>query len=97
VARNAGSSSLSISCPGLRQELLGFERRTSRNGRDTVDHRPGGHDDLANSLALAAHVASRRRVEGHCSTHTVPLTVLDGLHGPVAIDRTQRTARRIHD
>ena len=45
--------------PRLRVELLGFERRTSRGGRDSVDHRPGSHDDLANAVALAAWAANR--------------------------------------
>lgn len=40
--------------PRLRMELLALERRTGRSGKDAVDHCPGQHDDLANSLALAA-------------------------------------------
>jgi hypothetical protein len=43
----------------LRTEMLGLERRTSRSGKDTVDHRPGAHDDLANAVALAAVQAAR--------------------------------------
>ena len=31
----------------------GLERRTSPVGKDRVDHGPGGHDDLANSVAGA--------------------------------------------
>jgi hypothetical protein len=34
-------------------QLLGLERRTSRAGRDSIDHGPGGHDDLANAVAGA--------------------------------------------
>ncbi|MFZ3327278.1 MAG: terminase family protein, partial [Methylocella sp.] len=34
--------------PRLAAQLVGLERRTARSGRDTVDHTPGGHDDLAN-------------------------------------------------
>jgi hypothetical protein len=37
--------------PRLHQQFLGLERRTSRVGRDIVDHAPGGHDDLANAAA----------------------------------------------
>jgi hypothetical protein len=37
----------------LRQQLVGLERRTSRGGRDSIDHRPGGRDDVANSVAGA--------------------------------------------
>jgi Phage Terminase len=35
----------------LRQQLVGLERRTARGGRDSIDHRPGGRDDVANSVA----------------------------------------------
>jgi hypothetical protein len=45
--------------PRLRVELLGLERRTARSGKDSVDHRPGSHDDLANAVALAAWAANR--------------------------------------
>ena len=37
----------------LVNQLIGLERRTSRNGKDSIDHPPGGHDDLANSVAGA--------------------------------------------
>ena len=37
--------------PRLAAQLVGLERRTARSGRDTVDHSPGGHDDLANVVA----------------------------------------------
>jgi hypothetical protein len=37
--------------PRLLAQLGGLERRTTRGGRDTVDHGPGGHDDLANAAA----------------------------------------------
>jgi hypothetical protein len=30
-----------------------LERRTSRMGRDAVDHAPGAHDDIANAVAGA--------------------------------------------
>ena len=34
-------------------QLVGLERRTSRGGRDTIDHGPGGMDDVANCAAGA--------------------------------------------
>jgi hypothetical protein len=37
--------------PRLAAQLAGLERRTSRQGRDSIDHSPGGHDDLANVCA----------------------------------------------
>jgi hypothetical protein len=36
-------------------QLCGLERRTARGGRDSIDHAPGGMDDVANCVAgLAA-------------------------------------------
>jgi len=37
----------------LVQQLVRLERRTSRSGKDSVDHAPGGHDDLINAAAGA--------------------------------------------
>jgi len=37
--------------PVLTRQFLGLERRTARGGKDSVDHAPGGHDDLANAVA----------------------------------------------
>jgi hypothetical protein len=34
----------------LSAQLCGLERRTSRAGRDSIDHSPGGHDDIANAV-----------------------------------------------
>lgn len=34
----------------LSAQLCGLERRTSRAGRDSIDHSPGGHDDLCNAV-----------------------------------------------
>ena len=36
-----------------RQHGYGPPRRTSRGGRDSVDHAPGGHDDVANAACGA--------------------------------------------
>ena len=41
-------------------QICALERRTSRGGRDSIDHPPGAHDDLANAIAGAAHIASGR-------------------------------------
>jgi hypothetical protein len=37
----------------LAAQLVGLERRTARGGRDSIDHGPAGHDDIANA-ALGA-------------------------------------------
>lgn len=39
----------------LTSQLVGLERRTARGGRDSIDHAPGGHDDLANAVAGVVH------------------------------------------
>jgi hypothetical protein len=41
----------------LVSQLTPLERRTARGGRDSIDHPPGGHDDLANCIAGAGAVA----------------------------------------
>jgi hypothetical protein len=40
-------------------QLCGLERRTARGGRDSIDHAPGVHDDVANSVAGAIVTAVR--------------------------------------
>jgi hypothetical protein len=59
-------------------QLLGLERRTSRAGKDSIDHAPGGHDDLANAAAGALVDVIRKKpvarigsigVDGRISWH----------------------------
>ena len=38
----------------LVNQLCGLERRVARSGKDSIDHAPGSHDDLANAVAGAA-------------------------------------------
>ena len=45
----------------LVNQLCGLERRTSRSGKDSIDHGPGGHDDLCNAVAGAADLLSLHR------------------------------------
>jgi len=40
-------------------QLCGLERRTSRAGRDSIDHAPNSHDDLANAAAGALLLAAQ--------------------------------------
>ena len=50
--------------PRLIQQIVGLERRTARGGRDTVDHAPNGHDDLANVVAgVSAMFESQSRYD----------------------------------
>jgi hypothetical protein len=39
-------------------QIVGLERRVARGGRESIDHAPGGHDDLANVIAGALHLVS---------------------------------------
>lgn len=55
-AINSGRVRL-LDMPRLEAQLVALERRTSRAGRDIVDHPPGGHDDAANAAAGAVVVA----------------------------------------
>jgi hypothetical protein len=50
-----------IEVPRLENQLIALERRTSRGGRDMVDHPPGGHDDIANAVAGAINLAIGKR------------------------------------
>ena len=47
---NAGRVDL-LDLPRLINQLCALERRTSRQGKDSVDHPPGAHDDVANVVA----------------------------------------------
>lgn len=55
---NSGRVAL-LDHPRLITQLASLERRTARGGRDSIDHAPGGHDDLANAAAGALLRAAR--------------------------------------
>jgi hypothetical protein len=44
----------------LISQFHGLERRTARGGKDSIDHGPGAHDDIANSVAGALLLASAK-------------------------------------
>ena len=55
--------------PRIVTQFCSLERRTSRGGRDSIDHRPGAHDDTANAVAGALMIALERpRWETPCET-----------------------------
>lgn len=56
---NSGKVEL-LDMPRLAGQFTGLERRTSRAGRDSIDHAPGAHDDLANAVAGALLMASAK-------------------------------------
>jgi hypothetical protein len=48
-----GGRAMLLDLPRLVGQLAGLERRTARGGRDSIDHAPGAHDDVANAAAGA--------------------------------------------
>jgi hypothetical protein len=55
---NSGKAEL-LDHPRLVAQLTGLERRTARGGRDSIDHAPGAHDDVANAAAGVLLLASK--------------------------------------
>lgn len=55
---NSGQVEL-LDHPRLVAQLLGLERRTSRGGRDSIDHAPRAHDDVANAAAGALNLCRK--------------------------------------
>jgi len=53
---NSGRIEL-LDLPRLHTQLGALERRTARGGRDSIDHPPGGHDDVINAAAGACVLA----------------------------------------
>jgi hypothetical protein len=66
---NSGRAEL-LDVPRLMSQLCGLERRTARGGRDSIDHAPGAHDDVSNSVAGA--IVSATNLKG-------PLVISDEL------------------
>ncbi len=62
-----------LDIPRLISQLHGLERRTARGGKDSIDHAPGAHDDLANAVAGALVLAAH---------HDVPLNFHAPILGP---------------
>ena len=55
----------------LAQQLTDLERRTARGGRDSIDHPPGAHDDLANAAAGALVLVVMRKPPMRISSHAL--------------------------
>jgi hypothetical protein len=48
--------------PKMLSQILNLERKTARSGRDSIDHPPNGHDDLANVCAgVSCHFKKLKR------------------------------------
>ena len=63
-----------LDIPRAINQIASLERRTARGGRDSVDHPPQGHDDIANAIAGLAFVAINRHelVPASFSTYGTP-------------------------
>jgi Terminase large subunit, T4likevirus-type, N-terminal len=48
-----------LDSPRLLTQFIGLERRTARSGKDSIDHAPGGHDDVVNAACGALTLAAR--------------------------------------
>jgi hypothetical protein len=59
-----------LNIPRLISQFHGLERRTARGGKDSIDHSPGAHDDISNSVAGAVVLASHhvRKMNFHVPT-----------------------------
>ncbi|HUU25506.1 MAG TPA: hypothetical protein VMW68_08105 [Methyloceanibacter sp.] len=58
---NSGAADL-LDDEVLISQLASLERRVTRGGRDSIDHPPGGHDDVANAATGALVAAMQRHV-----------------------------------
>src|SRR5262249_26227834 len=69
--------------PQLIRELRLLERRAARSGKDSVDHGVGGHDDHANGLFGAMHLATSKR--NQVPTFGPIITTSSGYTTPVGV------------
>ncbi|MGI4951186.1 MAG: hypothetical protein ACRYGM_05225 [Janthinobacterium lividum] len=63
----------------LLTQLCALERRTARGGKDSIDHPPGGHDDVANAAMGALLLAGG----GHSSFDSSYAWAVEGVAGEV--------------
>jgi hypothetical protein len=49
-----------LDLPALKTQLVGLERRVAWGGRESIDHKTGAHDDVANVVAGASHVWAQK-------------------------------------
>lgn len=75
----------------LKTQLLALDRKTSRVGRDSVDHPPGGHDDVANAAAGAVRMAHPILIGQRAAAHRDALR-----DGPPAKDFIELHTREVH-
>jgi len=69
---NSGEVQL-LDIPVLINQLAGLERRTARGGRDSIDHAPNTHDDVANAVAGAITLAATDARTGRVTVSTIDI------------------------
>ncbi|OSI65451.1 terminase large subunit domain-containing protein [Bradyrhizobium canariense] len=81
AAGGSGSDSFTLAIghveQGITNQLCGLERRTARSGKDSIDHAPNGHDDVANAVAgvLTSMGARKYRYDASLSWVGGPIDV----------------------
>jgi hypothetical protein len=87
---NSGTVEL-LDHPKLAAQLVGLERRVARGGRESIDHAPSAHDDVANAAAGALHLvlgASRRQGWTDLYGPRPELGIAEPLGEPIPLDST---------
>lgn len=54
-------------------QLVGMQRRVTSGGRETIDHNPNGHDDVANAVAGCLAMIARSRRGTVTKTLAIPM------------------------
>jgi hypothetical protein len=62
-----------LDSPRLVAQIVSLERRTGRGGRDSIDHAPGSHDDVANAAAGVLNLVAGRAPRREISTASYSL------------------------
>jgi len=57
---NAGKLEL-LDLPRIKSQFCGLDRQVARSGQESIDHAPGGHDDIANAVAGVLVKAAQKR------------------------------------
>jgi hypothetical protein len=74
-------------------QIVGLERRTARGGRDSIDHAPGAHDDVANAVAGVVDVLTASKSKYDSSMSWVSGPYDDDYDGPPMIRTPRGTGR----
>ena len=82
-----------LDLPRLRNQLQSLERQTSRTGKNSVNHPPGGHDDVINAAAGAlvmAASADRKVVHWYAASDNWDQYRADADAGMTEMDKMRR-------